>query len=185
MFCCYYYYYRYFLYVHLLQVCIVKAMILPVVTYRCERWTTKKAEHWRIDAFELWLWKRLLRAPWTTRRSNQSTLREINPDYSSGRILMLKFQSFGHLMWRANSLEKTLMAGRIEGIRRRGQQKMRWLYGSPTQWTWIWANSRRQWRTGKPSVLQSMGSQSQTQFSDWTTTCVRHPGECSPTLFSF
>ena len=73
-------------------------MILPVVTYRCERWTTKKAEHWRIDAFELWLWKRLLRAPWTTRRSNQSTLREINPDYSSGRILMLKFQSFGHLM---------------------------------------------------------------------------------------
>ena len=98
-----------------------QAMIFPVVMYRCERWTIKKAEHWRIDAFELWCWKRLLRVPWTARRSNQSILKEINPEYSSeGLILMLKFQFFGHLMQRANSLEKTLMLGRNEGRKRRG-----------------------------------------------------------------
>ena len=108
------------------KVCLVKAMVFPVVMYRCESWTVTK--HQRIDAFELWSWRRLLRAPWTTRRSNQSTLKEINPDYSSGRILMLKLklQHFGHLMRRVVSLEKTLMLGVIGGSRRRGRQRMRW-----------------------------------------------------------
>ena len=154
--------------------------------YRCERWTIRKAEHWRIDASELQCWKRLLRVPWTPGRSNQSILKEINPEYSSeGLILMLKFQFFGHLMQRANSLEKSLMLGRIEGIRRGENREWDDCTASPTQWTRVWANSRRQWRAGKPSVLQSMGSQSQTQFSDWTKIRVRHHDKYSPTLFSF
>ena len=99
----------------------------PVVIYGCERWTIKKAEHWRIDAFELWCWRRLLRVPWTARRSNQSILKEISPEYSLER-LMLKLQYFGHLMWRADSFEKSLMLGKVEG-RRRGRQRMRWLDG--------------------------------------------------------
>ena len=103
------------------KVRIVKAMVFPVVMYRCESWTIKKAERRRIDAFELWRWRRLLRVPWTTRRSNQSILKEISPEYSlEGLILKLKLQYFGHLMQRANSLEKTLMLGKIEGRRRRG-----------------------------------------------------------------
>ena len=101
-------------------------MVFPVVTYGCESWTIKKAEPWRTDASELWCWRRLLRVPWTARRSNQSILKEINPEYSVGG-LMLKLQYFGHLMERANSLEKTLMLGKIEGRRRRGQQSTRWL----------------------------------------------------------
>ena len=102
-------------------------LVFPVVMCGCESWTIKKAEHWRIDTFELWCWRRLLKAPWTARRSNQSILKEINPEYSlEGQ--MLKLQYFGHLMWRADSLEKTLMLGKIEG-RRRGQQRMRWLDG--------------------------------------------------------
>ena len=110
------------------KVCIIKAIVFPVVMYRCESWTIKKAEHWRIDAFELWCWRRLLRVPWTARRSNQSILKEINPEYSlEGLMLTLKLQYFGHLMWTANSLEKTLMLGKTEGKRRRGQQRMRWL----------------------------------------------------------
>ena len=114
----------------LTKVCLVKAMVLPVVMYGCESWTIKKAERWRIDAFELWCWKRLLRVPWTARRSNQSILKEINPEYSlEGPMLKLKLQSFGHLMQRTNSFEKTLMLGKIEGMRRRGQQRMRWLDG--------------------------------------------------------
>ena len=105
----------------------VKAMIFPVVMYGCESWTIKKAESQRIDAFELWCWRRLLRVPWTARRSNQSILKEISPEYSlEGLMLKLKLQYFGHLMRRADSLHKTLMLGKIEG-RRRGQQKMRWL----------------------------------------------------------
>ena len=105
---------------------IVKAMVFPVVMYRCESWTIKKAEHWRIDAFELWCWGRLLRVPWTAWRSNQSVLKEISPEYSlEGLMLKMKLQYFGHLMWRANSLEKTLMPGKIEGRRRRGWQRMR------------------------------------------------------------
>ena len=109
---------------------IVKAMVFPVVIYGCESWTIKKAECWRIDFFELWCWRRLLRVPWTTRRSNQPILKEISPRCSlEGLMLKLKLQYFGHLMWRADSLEKTLMLGKIEGRRRRGPQRMRWLDG--------------------------------------------------------
>ena len=112
------------------KVCLVKAMILPVVMYGCESWTIKKAEHQRIDAFELWCWRRLLRVPWTAKRSNQSILKEISPEYSlEGLVLKLKLQYFGHLMGRIDSLEKSLMLGKIEGRRRRGQQRMRSLDG--------------------------------------------------------
>ena len=108
----------------------VKAMVFPVVIYGHESWTIKKAKHQRIDAFELWCWRRLLRVPWTARRSNQSILKEISPEYSSeGLMLKLKLQYFGHLMRRTDSLEKTLMLGKIEGRRRTGQQRMRWLDG--------------------------------------------------------
>ena len=112
------------------EVRLVKAMVFPVVMYGCEGWTIKKAEHWRIDAFELWCWRRLLRVPWTARRSNQSTLKEISPKCSlEGLMLKLKCQYFGHLMWRANSFEKTLMLGKIEGRRRKDWQRMKWLDG--------------------------------------------------------
>ena len=114
----------------LTKVHLVKAMVFPVVTYGCESWTIKKAECQRIDAFELWCWKRLLRVPWTARRSNQSLLKEINPGCSLvGLMLKLKLQYFGYLMGRANSFEKTLMLGKIEGRRRRGWQRMRWSDG--------------------------------------------------------
>ena len=112
------------------KVCLGKAMVFPVVMYGCESWTVKKAEHWSIDAFELWCWRRLLRVPWTARRSNQSILKEISPGCSlEGLMLKLKLQYFGHLMWRVDSLEKTLMLGKIEGRRRRGRQRMRWMDG--------------------------------------------------------
>jgi len=112
------------------KVHLAKVMVFPVVTYGCESWTIKKAEHQSIDAFELWCWRRLLRVPWTARRSNQSILKEISPEYSlEGLMLKLKLQYFGHLMRRADSLEKTLMLGKIEDRRRRGQQRMRWLDG--------------------------------------------------------
>ena len=112
------------------KVCLVKAMVFPVVMYGCESWTVKKAEHLRIDAFELWCWRRLLRVPWTARSSNQSILKEISPGCSLVElILKLKLQYFGHLMRRADSLEKTLMLGKIEGRKRRGRQRMRWLDG--------------------------------------------------------
>ena len=112
------------------KVCLVKAMVFPVVMYGCESWTIKKAEHQRIDAFELWCWRILLRVPWTTRRSNQSILREISPGCSlEGLMLKLKLQYFGYLMQRADSFEKTLMLGKIEGRRRRGRQRMIWLDG--------------------------------------------------------
>ena len=126
-------------------------MVFPIVIYGCESWTIKKAEHQIIDAFALWCWRRLLRVPWTARRSNQSILKEINPQYSL-EGLMLKLQYFGHLMQRVNSLENTLMLGKTETEDWNG-----WM-ASPTQWIWVWANSRRQWRTGKPGVLQSMAS---------------------------
>ena len=114
----------------LTKVCRVKAMVFLVVMYRCENWTIKKAECQGIDAFELWCWRRRLRVPWTARRSNQSILKEISPEYSlEGLMRKLKFQSFGHLMRRSDSFEKTLMLGKIEGRRRRGQQRMRWLDG--------------------------------------------------------
>ena len=112
------------------EVHLVKAMVFPVVMYGCESWTIKKVEHQRIDAFELWCWRRLLRVPWTARRCNQSILKEISPEYSlEGLMLKLKLQYFGHLMRRNDSLEKTLMLGKVEGRRRRGQQRMRWLDG--------------------------------------------------------
>ena len=112
------------------KVCLVKAMVFPVVMYGCESQIIKKAECWRIDAFELWCWRRLFRVPWTVRRSNQSILKEISPEYSlEGLMLKLKLQYSGHLMRRTDSLEKTLMLGKIEGRRRRGRQRMRWLDG--------------------------------------------------------
>ena len=110
------------------MVCIVRAMVFPVVMHSCKSWTIKRAEHQRIDAFQLWCWRRLLRIPWTVRRSNRSILKEINPEYSlKGLMLKLKLQYFGHLMQRADSLEKTLMLGKIDGKIRRGRQRMRWL----------------------------------------------------------
>ena len=113
-----------------IKVCLVKAMFFPIVMYGCDSWTIRKAERQRIDAFELWCWRRLLRVPWTTRRSNLSILKEINPEYSlEGLMLKLKLQYFGHLMRRTDSLEKTLMLGKIEGGRRRGRQRVRWLDG--------------------------------------------------------
>ena len=112
------------------KVHLVKALVCPVVMYGCKSWTVKKAEYRRIDAFELWCWRRLLRVPWTARRSSQSILREIGPGCSlEGLMLKLKLQYFGHLMWRADSFEKTLMLGKIEGRRRKGRQRMRWLDG--------------------------------------------------------
>ena len=142
----------------LTKVCLVKATVFPVVMYGCESWTIKKAERWRIDAFELWCWRRLLRVPWTARRSNQSILKEISPEYSlEGLMLKLKLQYFGYLMQRTDSLEKTLMLGKIKG---RGEGDNRgwdsWM-ASPTRWTWVWASSGSWWWTGKLGVLQSMG----------------------------
>ena len=128
------------------------------VMYRCESWIIKKTKHWRIDAFELWCWRRLLRVPWTTRRSNQSILKEISPGCSlEGLMLKLKLQYFGHLMRSVDSLEKTLMLGRIGG-RREGEDRGwdGWM-ASPTRWTWVWVNSGSWWRTGRPGVLQFMG----------------------------
>ena len=140
------------------KVHLVRAIVCPVVIYRCESWTVKKDEHQRIDAFELWYWRRVLRVPWTARRSNQSILKEINPGISlEGMMLKLKLQYFGHLMWRADSLEKTLMLGL--GAGREGDDRGwdGWM-ALPTQQTWIWPNSGRWWRTGKLGILQFMGS---------------------------
>ena len=151
------------------KVHLVKAMVFPVVMYRCENWTVKKAECWRIDTFELWCWKRLLRVLWTSRRSNQSILKEISPEYSlEGLMLKLKCQYFGHLMQRTDSLEKTLMLGGIGGRRRRGRQKMRWLDGITDLMDMSLSELREMVWTGRPGVLQFMGSQSRTQLSDWT-----------------
>ena len=141
----------------LTKVCIVKATVFPVVIYGCESWTIKNFEGWRTDAFKLWCWRRLLKVPWTTRRSSQSILKEICPESSmEGPMLKLK-PHFGHLIWRADSFEKPLMLWKIEGRRRRKQQRMRWLDGITDQWTWVWAYSGRQGRTGKPGVLWAMG----------------------------
>ena len=122
---------------------IVNVMLFPGVVYRCERWTIKKPECWRIYAFELWCWRRLLRVPWPAKRSNQSILKEISPEYTlEGLMLKLKLQYFGHLLWRTDSLEKTLMMEKIEGRRRRGNRGQDGWKASPTQWTWVWASSR-------------------------------------------
>ena len=139
---------------------LVKAMVFPVVMYGCKSWTVRKAERKRMDVFKLWCWRRLLRVPWTARRSNQSILKEISPGCSlEGLMLKLKLQYFGHLMQRTDSMEKTLMLGKIEGRRS-------WM-ASQTQWTWVWASSGSWWWTGKPGVLQSMGPQRVGR--DWVT----------------
>jgi len=149
------------------KVHLVKAMFFPVVMYGCESWTIKKAECPCIDAFELWYWT------WTARRSNQSILKEISPEYSlEGLLLKLKLQYFGHLMWRADSLEKILMLGGIGGRRRRGQQRLRWLDGITDSMD-VSLSSGSWWWTGKPDMLQSMGLQRDDRH-DWATELNRH-----------
>ena len=142
------------------KVRLVKPMGFPLVMYGCESWTVKKAEYQRTDAFKLWCWRRLLRVPWTSRRSNQCILKEISPAcLLEGLMLKLKRQYIGYLMQRVDSFEKTLILGRIGGRRRRDNRGWDGWMASLTQWSWVWMNSRSWWWTGRPGVLQFMGSQ--------------------------
>ena len=153
------------------KVRLVKTMVSPVVMYGCESWTIKKAECWRMDAFVVWCWRRLLRVPWTARRSNQSILKEISPECSlEGLMLKLKLQYFGYLMRRADLFEKTLMLGKIEGRRRKGWRGWDGWMASSTQCTWVWVDSGSWWWTGRPGMLRFLGHKEMdtTEQLNWT-----------------
>ena len=153
----------------LTKVHLMKAMVFPVIMYPCESWTLKKAEHPRIDVFELWCWRRLLRVPWTSRRSNQSILKEINSECSLEELMLkLKLRYFGHLMWRANSLKKTLILERLKAGGEGDDRRWNCWMASLTQWTWVWVDSGSWWWTGRPGMLRFMGV-----TKSWTWLCDR------------